>query len=88
MFIVNDFTFLMMSSERNVERDVGSCVCRNLTAAAAGADEACLVAAVACCQTDVAHRPAHTCIVVVELCAAVVPHVASEHAPVRCKVHL
>jgi len=76
------------SSERDVQREVGSGVGRNLAAHAARADEACLVAAVAGCETDVLHREADSCVVVVELAAAVVPHVACEHAPVWCEVDL
>ena len=74
--------------ERDVQSEVGAGVGRNLATDTARADEACLVAAVACAETVVAHRPAHSGVVVVELGAAVVPHVAREDAPVRSKVDL
>ena len=74
--------------ERDVQCEVGAGVGRDLAADTARADKACLVAAVACAETVVAHRPAHSCVVVVKLCAAVVPHVACEDAPVRRKVDL
>lgn len=76
------------SSERDVERDVGTGVGRNLAADASRADESCLVAAVSRRETDVAHRETQSGVVVVESRAAVVPHVAGEDAPVWCEVDL
>ena len=79
---------MTVTSERYVQGEVGSGVGRDLTADTARADEACLVAAVACAETVVAHRPAHSCVVVVEFGTAVVPHIACEDAPVRREVDL
>ena len=79
---------MTVTSERYVQGEVGSGVGRDLAADTARADEACLVAAVACTETHVAHRPAHSGVVVVELRAAMVPHVARKDAPVRCEVDL
>ena len=76
------------SSERNVKREVGSGVGRDLAADSSRADEAGLVAAVACGEADVAHGETQPGVVVVEPCAAVVPHVACEDAPVWREVDL
>ena len=75
-------------SERGGEGQVSSRVSRDLTAYSARADEPGTVAAVARCHTKVRDREAHARIVVVQLGGAVIPHVAGEHAPVRCQVEL
>ena len=74
--------------ERSGDGDVRSGVGRDCAAYSARADVAGTVAAVACGNAKVSHREAQSGVVVVQACAAVVPHIAGEHAPVRCEVHL